>query len=236
MAPVAVGRDLTDPLGRYEELLRGQGFARVAGADEAGRGALAGPLVAAAVVLPEGFDLEGIRDSKLLTPLQRERAYARIAADAAWAVRRIEPQVLDERGLHRSNLSLLRRCVRALDPPPDYVLTDGFPVPRMPCPSLGVKKGDLVAASIAAASIVAKVTRDREMRRLHKRYPDYGFAENKGYGTPEHWAALDVLGPSPVHRLSFQGVGQAALPGIGRAVTGGGPGGAPEAAVRAWGP
>ncbi|HEX6130444.1 MAG TPA: ribonuclease HII, partial [Actinomycetota bacterium] len=94
-----MGRDLTDPLGRYEELLRGQGFARVAGADEAGRGALAGPLVAAAVVLPEGFDLEGIRDSKLLTPLQRERAYARIVAGAAWAVRRIEPQVLDERGL-----------------------------------------------------------------------------------------------------------------------------------------
>ncbi len=172
--------------------------------------------MAAAVVLPEDFDLDGIRDSKLLTPAQRERAYERIAASGAWVVRRIEPHVIDERGLHRSNLALLRRCVRALDPAPDYALTDGFPVSRMPCPSLGVKKGDVVAASIAAASIVAKVTRDREMRRLHRHYPEFSFTENKGYGTAEHWAALEVLGPSPVHRLSFPGVGQASLPGFGR--------------------
>ena len=211
-----MGMDLTTDLRRYEQALRAQGFARVAGADEAGRGALAGPLVAAAVVLPEDFDLDGIRDSKLLTPAQRERAYERIAASGAWVVRRIEPHVIDERGLHRSNLALLRRCVRALDPAPDYALTDGFPVSRMPCPSLGVKKGDVVAASIAAASIVAKVTRDREMRRLHRHYPEFNFTENKGYGTAEHWAALEALGPSPVHRLSFQGVGQASLPGFGR--------------------
>lgn len=213
-----MGMDLTADLRRYEQALRAQGFARVAGADEAGRGALAGPLVAAAVVLPEDFDLDGIRDSKLLTPAQRERAYERIAASGAWVVRRIEPHVIDERGLHRSNLALLRRCVRALDPTPDYALTDGFPVSRMPCPSLGVKKGDVVAASIAAASIVAKVTRDREMRRLHRHYPEFNFTENKGYGTAEHWAALEALGPSPVHRLSFQGVGQASLPGFGRVV------------------
>jgi ribonuclease HII len=203
-------------LARYEAALRAQGFCRVAGVDEAGRGALAGPLVAAAVILPEDFDLEGIRDSKLLTPAQRERTYERIVAAGAHVVRRIEPHVLDERGLHRSNLALLRRCARALEPAPDYVLTDGFPVPRMPCPSLGVKKGDAVAASIAAASIVAKVTRDRLMRRLHRRYPDFNFHENKGYGTAEHWAVLEALGPTPVHRLSFQGVGQASLPGLGR--------------------
>ncbi len=131
-------------------------------------------------------------------------------------VRKIEPAVIDERGLQRSNLALLRRCIRALEEVPDYVLTDGFPVSRMPCPSLGVKKGDMVAASIAAASIVAKVTRDRVMRRLHRRYPDFGFRDNKGYGTPEHWAALDRLGPTPIHRLSFAGVGQVALPGFGR--------------------
>jgi ribonuclease HII len=216
VAAGAVGRDLTTDLDRYEGALRAQGFSRIAGVDEAGRGALAGPLVAAAVILPDGFDREGINDSKLLTAAQREVQFERIRAACWIAVRKIEPGVLDERGLHRSNLALLRRCVKALDPVPDYVLTDGFPVARMPCPSLGIKKGDTVAASIAAASIVAKVTRDRIMRRLHRRYPDFNFAENKGYGTPEHWLALDRHGPCDIHRLSFAGVGQPALPGLGR--------------------
>jgi ribonuclease HII len=211
----SVATEIED-LDRYEALLRRQGFARIAGADEVGRGALAGPLVAAAVILPEGFDRTGIRDSKLLTRAQREEQCARITASCVFVVRKIEPSVIDERGLHRSNLALLRRCVRALDETPDYVLTDGFPVSRLPCPSLGVKKGDMVAASIAAASIVAKVTRDGIMRRLHRRYPEFGFRDNKGYGTPEHWAALDRLGPSPIHRLSFAGVGQASFPGLGR--------------------
>jgi ribonuclease HII len=209
----------TDDLDRYEALLRARGFARIAGVDEAGRGALAGPLVAAAVVLPDGFEREGLRDSKLLSPAQREIQYARIVAACEVAVRKIEPSVLDARGLHRSNLALLRRCVRAIDPCPDYALTDGFPVARMPCPSLGVKKGDAVNAAIAAASIVAKVTRDRIMRTLDRRYPGFGFAENKGYGTPEHWDALDRSGPTPVHRLSFAGVGQVSLPGLGRAAS-----------------
>jgi len=201
---------------RYERVLREQGFTRVAGADEAGRGALAGPLVAAAVVLPEGFDPEGIDDSKLLTRNQREAAYARIVAAALFAVAKAEPAVIDRRGLHRSNLALLRRCIRALDPVPEYALTDGFPVPRMPCPSLGIKKGDAVAVSVAAASIVAKVTRDRIMDRMHRRYPAFGFDHNRGYGTPEHLEVLDRLGPTPIHRLSFACVGQASLPGIGR--------------------
>jgi ribonuclease HII len=216
MALAKMGMDLAEDLDRFEATLRRQGFARIAGADEAGRGALAGPLVAAAVVLPEGFDRTGIRDSKQLTRRQREHQYGRIVATCVVVVRKIEPGVLDERGLHRSNLALLRRCIRALEPVPDYVLTDGFPVPRMPCPALGVKKGDEVTASIAAASIVAKVTRDRIMRSVHRRYPEFRFAENKGYGTPEHWDALDRLGPTPIHRLSFAGVGQAALPGLGR--------------------
>jgi len=208
---------LTDDLGRYERLLREQGFARIAGVDEAGRGALAGPLVAAAVILPEGFDLEGIDDSKVLTRLQREAAYERIADGAvAFAVRKIEPGVIDARGLHRSNIALLRRCVKALDVKPDYVLTDGFPVPRMPCLSLGVKKGDAVSASVSAAGIVAKVTRDALMRRVHRHYAEFGFEHNKGYGTAEHWEVLDRLGPTPIHRLSFAGVGQASLPGFGR--------------------
>ena len=217
MAAGSVGMAVAEDLDRYEAVLRAQGFARIAGADEAGRGALAGPLVAAAVILPEGFDRTGIRDSKLLTPGQREVQFTRIVAECTYAVRRIEPDVLDRRGLHRSNLALLRRCVRALEPAPDYVLTDGFPVARMPCPALGVKKGDMVAASVAAASIVAKVTRDRIMRRMHRRFPEFNFFENKGYATAEHRETLERIGPSPIHRLSFAGVGQPSLPGFGAA-------------------
>ena len=204
---------------RYERALRHQGFATVAGADEAGRGALAGPLVAAAVVLPEAFDAEGIDDSKVLTAKQREAAYERIVGAALFAVAKVAPATIDQRGLHRSNLALLRRCVRALRPEPEYALTDGFPVPRMPCPSLAIKKGDAVAASVAAASIVAKVTRDRIMVRFHRRYPEFGFDHNKGYGTPEHLDVLDRLGPTPIHRLSFACVGQPSIPGLGRSET-----------------
>jgi ribonuclease HII len=219
VAPREDRRDrLTGDLVRYERVLREQGFTRVAGADEAGRGALAGPLVAAAVVLPEGFDPEGIDDSKLLTRNQREAAYERIVAAASFAVAKAEPAMIDRRGLHRSNLALLRRCIRALDPAPEYALTDGFPVSRIPCPSLGIKKGDAVAVSVAAASIVAKVTRDRIMDRMHRRYPDWGFDHNRGYGTPEHLEVLDRLGPTAIHRLSFACVGQASLPGFGRSL------------------
>jgi ribonuclease HII len=199
-------------LDRYEHALWAQGFRRVAGCDEAGRGALAGPLVAAAVIVPADFDPTGIRDSKLLTAKQRQEQYERIVAGCTVAVAKAEPPVLDRRGLHRSNIMLLRRAVKALDP--DYALTDGFPVPRMPCPALSIKKGDMLSASVAAASIVAKVTRDRIMVRLDRRYPAFGFWHNKGYGTPEHREALDTYGPSPVHRLSFAGVGQMALPGL----------------------
>jgi ribonuclease HII len=213
---MAVATDLE----RYEAALRAQGFGRVAGADEAGRGALAGPLVAAAVIIPEGFVTAGIRDSKQLTARQRDRQFERIVAGCVVAVAKAAPAVLDSRGLHRSNIALLRRAVRALDPEPDYALTDGFPVPRMPCPALGVKKGDAVSACVAAASIVAKVTRDRIMVRLDRRYPAFGFSQNKGYGTPDHWVALEAHGPSAVHRLSFAGVGQPSLPGLGRADVG----------------
>jgi ribonuclease HII len=191
----------------------------LAGADEAGRGALAGPLVAAAVVLPDDFDPEGIDDSKVLTENQRERQYERIVASALFAVAKAEPAAIDHRGLHRSNIALLRRCIRALDPTPEYALTDGFPVPRMPCPALAIKKGDAVAVSVAAASIVAKVTRDRIMRRMHRRFPEFGFDHNKGYGTPEHLEVLDRLGPTPIHRLSFACVGQPSIPGLGRSET-----------------
>lgn len=206
---------VTDDLDRYERVLRAQGFSRIAGADEAGRGALAGPLVAAAVILPAGFDRTGIRDSKMLSRNQREEAYERLVAGAVFAVAKAEPGVIDSRGLHRCNLFLLRRAAKALEPEPDYVLTDGFPVPKIPFPSLGIKKGDAVAASVAAASIVAKVTRDRIMDRMHRRYPEFGFDHNMGYGTPDHLEVLDRLGPTPIHRLSFSCVGQPSLPGFG---------------------
>ena len=211
---------LSTDLERYEAALRAQGFDRIAGVDEAGRGALAGPLVAAAVIIPDGFETGGIRDSKQLTPKQRDEQFERIVAGCVFAVAKAEPAALDRRGLHRSNIALLRRAVRALDPGPNYALTDGFPVPRMPCPALAVKKGDAVSASVAAASIVAKVTRDRIMIRLDRRYPAFGFCHNKGYGTPDHWVALEEHGPTAVHRLSFAGVGQPALPGLGRAGVG----------------
>jgi ribonuclease HII len=200
-------------LDRYERHLRAQGFVRIAGVDEAGRGALAGPLVSAAVILPRGFDLDGVADSKALTPRQRASAYSRIVRDAvAVSVRRVTPASIDRRGLHRSNLALSRKAVRCLDVVPDYVLCDGWPIPRLRLPSLSIKKGDAVTASVAAASIVAKVVRDRAMVRLHRRFPEFGFDHNKGYGTAEHWEVLERVGPTPVHRLSFRGVGQARLP------------------------
>lgn len=191
----------------YERRLRAQGFRVVAGADEAGRGALAGPLVAAAVALPEDFDLEGLDDSKVLTAVQRQRLFQRITRDAvAVAVCRAMPRRIDRAGLHRTNLALLRRVVRLLPLRPDFVLIDGLSVGRLPVPSLSMKKGDALTASVAAASIVAKVTRDRAMDRYHRRFPQYGFDTNRGYGTRRHWAALDTLGPCPIHRRSFRGV------------------------------
>jgi ribonuclease HII len=196
-------------LGRYERQLHEQGFRRIAGVDEAGRGALAGPMVAAAVILPVDFDLEGLGDSKRLTALQRESCYGRILSGAvAVSVCKAMPSRIDHRGLHRSNLWLLGRAVRALSVPPDYVLTDGFAIPRMKLPHLSMKKGDAVTASVAAASIVAKVTRDRIMDRYHRRFPAYGFDRHRGYGTAEHFDVLARLGPTPIHRLSFRGVGR----------------------------
>jgi ribonuclease HII len=191
----------------YERQLRARGFTALAGVDEAGRGALAGPLVAAAVILPDGFDLDGLEDSKLLTRRQRERAYARVTADAvAYAACKAMPTRIDRAGLHKTNMALLRRALRLLPVEPDFVITDGFPLKRLGIPCLGLRKGDVVTASVAAASVVAKVTRDRIMDRYHRRFPDYGFNTNRGYGTERHWEALWRLGPTPIHRRSFSHV------------------------------
>lgn len=198
---------MTNPCGVLEARLVDAGFARVAGADEVGRGALAGPLVAAAVVLPADVDIEGLRDSKLCTPGQRNRLVTEIM-DVALAVSivRVQPRRIDRVGLQRSNLSALRRALRGLAVEPDYVLVDCFKMRRLPHPTLAVKKGDVVSKAVAAASIVAKVHRDAAMRRYHKRFPEYGFASNVGYATRHHWNALQRYGPSEIHRRSFYGV------------------------------
>lgn len=187
-----------------ENALRRRGFADVAGADEAGRGALAGPVVAAAVVLDPCRRVAGLRDSKLLTPAQRERLYARITAAARWAVAEASPGEVDRRNVHRASLDALRRAVEALDPPPAFALIDGFTVPGLDLPQRGVVGGDRRSAAIAAASIVAKVTRDREMVRLHGVDPRYGFDRHKGYGTPAHVRAVARFGYSDAHRRSFR--------------------------------
>jgi ribonuclease HII len=195
------------PIDHYERRLRAEGFNLIAGIDEAGRGALAGPLVAAAVILPDPFDVEGLADSKQLTPLQRDGWFARIqAAAVSVAVCRAFPSRIDHRGLHVSNLFLLRRVLRVLPLQPDFVLADGFHLSGVRLPHLSIKKGDEVTASVAAASIVAKVTRDRIMDRYHRRFPQYGFDHHRGYGTMSHRAAIARFGPSPIHRMSFKGM------------------------------
>jgi ribonuclease HII len=200
-------------LAAYETVLARAGFAPVAGIDEAGRGACAGPLVVAAVVLDPASirRISGLADSKLLSPQAREDAYAEVLRRAIdWHVVVIGADQIDATGLHVCNVSGMRRAYAGLRSQPGYVLTDGFPVRGLGAPALAVWKGDRVAASVAAASVVAKVSRDRMMRDLHERYPLYGFDKHKGYVTDEHVRALAEHGPSPVHRYSFVNVGRVA--------------------------
>jgi ribonuclease HII len=201
-----------DDLWSMEGALRRRGFGAIAGADEAGRGACAGPLVAAACVLPAGRRgrVPGLADSKLLTPASREQVYAEVVDRAiSWSVVAIPVRELDARGMHVTNIEALRRAVSVLEPGPDYVLTDGFPVAGLAQPALAVWKGDRVAACVAAASVLAKVTRDRMMLDLHERFPQYGFDEHKGYITDAHSEALDRHGPCTEHRMRFVNVARA---------------------------
>jgi ribonuclease HII len=198
----------------YERVLVRAGLGPVAGIDEAGRGACAGPLVVAAVALDrlESSRWAQVADSKTLTAKAREAAYQLITDSAlAWHVVVIEPAEIDRRGLHVCNVAGMRRALAGLGASPGYVLTDGFAVPGLAVPALAMWKGDQVAVCVAAASIVAKVTRDRIMAGLHVPYPEYGFTRHKGYSTPSHMAALDEHGPSPVHRRSFVNVSRRLL-------------------------
>jgi ribonuclease HII len=194
---------------RFEQEALRAGHARVAGADEVGRGALCGPVVAAAVVLGDGFETEGIDDSKRLTERQRETQAARIRAGAvalglAWC----EPEEIDRLNILRATHLAIRRAVLALEDLPDLLLVDGLPVPDLPCPQRAIVKGDALSVSIAAASIVAKVARDAMMRELDRAHPGYGWAQNMGYASEDHREAIRRLGPSAIHRRSFHGIMQ----------------------------
>ncbi|HUM87604.1 MAG TPA: ribonuclease HII [Actinomycetota bacterium] len=188
----------------FDNAVRRAGFPHVAGLDEAGRGACAGPLYAAAVVLAPHTRISELADSKLLTPAARERVEERVKRLAvAWAVAAIDVAELDEIGLHRANLVAFRRAWQRLPVRPDYALCDGFVPGGLGRPQLAVWKGDMVSATIAAASVLAKCARDREMVALHQRHPEYGFDVHKGYTTSAHRDALAQFGPSPVHRHRF---------------------------------
>ncbi|NKZ04796.1 ribonuclease HII [Actinomadura latina] len=195
----------------FERALAHGGFSPVAGVDEAGRGACAGPLVVGAVILQGGRGrIDGLTDSKLLTPGRREQLYAEITERAyAWSAVVIPCHDIDRIGLHRCNVTGMRRALAALDERPAYVISDGFPVPGLDVPGLAMIKGDQAVACVAAASIVAKVTRDRIMVGLHERYPEYGFDVHKGYVTRVHSEALTAHGPCPEHRFSYVNVGRA---------------------------
>lgn len=192
-----------------EERLLKSGLSAIAGVDEAGRGACAGPLVIAALILkdPESSALSKVRDSKELTPKAREEIFPVILENArSHSIIEISPAEIDSFGLHKSNIEGMRRAISALDITPDYVLTDGYEIPGIAIPNLAVWKGDQVALTISAASILAKVHRDRLMASLDKKYPEYGFAEHKGYVTSSHTASLERVGVSPVHRKSYANI------------------------------
>ena len=188
-----------------ENALRRRGYGRVAGVDEVGRGCLAGPVVAAAVVLDPERPVRGLRDSKLLTPAARERLYADIVQRAAaWSLGAVEAGEIDRINIHNAALLAMRDALARLAPPPDFVLVDGFALPGLRVPQRALVKGDRRCAAIAAASIVAKVTRDRQMRRLHADDPRFGFDSHKGYATRQHLAAIERHGAAPAHRRSFR--------------------------------
>jgi ribonuclease HII len=200
--------DLFDWTGEppLERRLIESGVTRLCGTDEAGRGPLAGPVVAAAVVFRDCEALWIARDSKVLSPRRREELFAAIASGLEWAVGLCSAKEIDDWNILRASLKAMERAVSALSVQPAFVLVDGPYVPALAMPSRAIKRGDARVAVISAASIVAKVTRDRIMRELDHQYPAYGFARHFGYPTPEHRAALRQHGPCPIHRRTFCGV------------------------------
>ncbi len=196
----------------FEDEVWTGGFRRIAGVDEAGRGPLAGPIVAGAVVL--GAAVPGLNDSKQLTHEQRAILFEILnSGEHRIAAAVVDVDFIDKHGIQSANYAAMARAVQALDPPADFLLVDGFEIRGCPLPQKKIIKGDARSLSIAAASIIAKVTRDRIMTELDARYTGYGFAKHKGYATPEHLEALGRLGPCPAHRKSFAPLTDLAPPG-----------------------
>jgi len=197
----------------HENMLRSAGYRVVAGIDEAGRGPLAGPVCVAAVVLPDDFTHAVLNDSKQLSEVKRERLYEEITADSRirWHCVSVEPDEIDRINILQATWEGMRRAALGLQPVPDAVLIDGKPVKRYPLHQIALVKGDSISYSIAAASIIAKVTRDRLMVAMARQFPAYGFEIHKGYPTPGHLAALKQHGPCPHHRRSFGPVAQLEL-------------------------
>lgn len=198
---------------RHEHALRARGCRHIAGIDEAGRGPLAGPVVAAAAILPEGFRHDALDDSKKLTERQRERIYAELTSrgDIVWAAAIVHSDEVDRLNILRATHEAMRRAVAALTVAPGHVLIDGLPVRPFPIEQTALIGGDGLSFSIAAASVIAKVTRDRIMVAMDAQHPGYDFARHKGYGTPQHLARLRAHGPCPIHRRSFLPVAQTLL-------------------------
>lgn len=204
--PSSVTNRPFDPF-QYESAARENGYGLIAGVDEVGRGPLAGPVVAAAVIFPEGAVVPGIKDSKKMTEKAREDAFP-VINDVAVAIGIgvVSNRSVDELNILNASLKAMKQAVLSLDPAPDYILVDGIHRVPVTTPQRSIKKGDQLSRSISAASIIAKVYRDRIMCSIHEQFPEYGFRQNKGYGTARHLEALRQYGPCPIHRLTFRGV------------------------------
>jgi ribonuclease HII len=198
---------------RLERAARKTGALRIAGVDEVGRGPVFGPVVAAAVILPRDCHLQGLTDSKKLSEKKRNVLDVEIRSNAvSWAIAAVDVETIDRINIRQASLLAMRRAVEQLALSPDYLLIDGVDTIDWPCAQQAVVKGDATSFSIAAASVLAKVYRDRLIVELDRQYPGYGLANHKGYGVPEHMAALARLGPTPLHRRSFKPVAQTLLP------------------------
>ena len=190
---------------RQEKKLFKKGFKYIAGVDEAGRGSWAVPIVAGAVILNPEIKIRGIKDSKLLRKPVREELFKKITKTAiAWAIGEVSHKDIDKIGLQQANILAMKRALKKLSPQPDHVLVDAFDISHENIPSLAIKKGDYKITSIAAASIIAKVSRDKMMDKLGDKYPQYGFNQHKGYGTNQHFQMLTTYGVCEVHRKSFE--------------------------------
>lgn len=195
--------NITDNL-HYERLLKEKGFNLVCGIDEAGRGPLAGPVCAAAVIMPDGFVIDGVTDSKKLSPKKRDMLFDMIKENAvSYSIAYASVEEIEEINILNATMLAMRRACDGLEIKPDFAIIDGNKTPELSCPSYSIVKGDSLSHSIAAASILAKVSRDRLIEQMAKEYPQYEFEKHKGYGTKLHIEMIRKYGPSPVHRMSF---------------------------------